>query len=103
VLRGAAQHYGLVEPKNGDWRINQWRAPGRYCSASRDRQGKRLSRLGSLRFARRRSVTFRLCEVSVTQQMSQCILQIRHGDRCQAADPRRNQSPRSCSSRGGGG
>jgi hypothetical protein len=31
------------------------------------------------------------------------ILQIRHGDRCREADPRRNRSLRSCSSHGGGG
>jgi hypothetical protein len=60
-------------------------------------------RLGNLRFARRRKITFRLGEVAVAQQMSQCILQIRHGDRCRAADPRRNRSPRNCSSHGGDG
>ena len=53
--------------------------------------------------ARRRSVRFRLDEVAVTQRMSQCILQIRQGDRCRAADPRRNRSPRNCSSHSGGG
>ena len=59
--------------------------------------------LADLRFARRRSVTFRLGEVAVAQQMSQCILQIRHGDSCRAADPRRNRSPRNCSSHSSGG
>jgi len=53
--------------------------------------------------ARRRSVRFRLDEVAVTQRISQCILQIRQGDRCRAADPRRNRSPRNCSSHSGGG
>ena len=53
--------------------------------------------------ARRRSVRFRSDEVAVTQRMSQCILQIRQGDRCRAADPRRNRSPRNCSFHSGGG
>jgi 5-methylcytosine-specific restriction protein A len=35
--------------------------------------------------------------------MLQDILQTRHGDRCREVDPRRNRSPRNCSSHSGGG
>jgi len=50
-----------------------------------------------------RSVTFQLAEVAVTKQMLQDMFQSRYDDRCQEADPRRNRSPRNCSSHGGGG
>jgi len=49
--------------------VNALKADGVRPVEIARREGERLSRLGNLKFARRRSVTFQLAEVAVTRQM----------------------------------